>query len=64
MNEVFLVTGMSCGHCEMAIKKAILRLDPEAKVDIDRDAGTVNIHSSKSRDELALAIEDEGYTIV
>ena len=36
MDNTFQVQGMTCGHCEMAVKKAIARLDPDAKVEIDR----------------------------
>ena len=45
MNHTFQVQGMTCGHCEMAVKKAIVRLDPEAKVTIDRTAGKVEVES-------------------
>ena len=63
MNNTFQVQGMTCGHCEMAVKKAIARLDPEAKVEIDHSTGKVDVHSSKSREELAHAIADEGYQV-
>ena len=63
MNHHFEVKGMTCGHCEMAVKKAIVRLDPEAKVEIDRGTGKVDVHSSKSREDIAHAIADEGYQV-
>jgi copper chaperone len=63
MDNTFEVQGMTCGHCEMAVKKAIARLDPEAKVEIDRSTGKVNVHSTKSREEIAHAIADEGYQV-
>jgi copper chaperone len=63
MDNTFQVQGMTCGHCEMAVKKAIARLDTEAKVTIDRTTGKVDVHSSKSREEIAHAIADEGYTV-
>ena len=63
MDNTFLVQGMTCGHCEMAVKKAIARLDPEAKVEIDRNAGKVDVHSSKAREEIAQAIANEGYQV-
>ena len=43
MDNTFQVQGMTCGHCEMAVKKAIVRLDPEAKVEIDRTTGKVEV---------------------
>jgi copper chaperone len=63
MDNTFQVQGMTCGHCEMAVKKAIVRLDPEAKVEIDRTSGKVEVHSSKSREDIAHAIADEGYQV-
>jgi len=63
MENTFQVQGMTCGHCEIAVKKAIARLDPEAKVEIDRSSGKVDVHSNKSREDIAHAIADEGYQV-
>jgi copper chaperone len=63
MDNTFEVQGMTCGHCEMAVKKAIVRLDPEAKVEIDRATGKVDVHSNQSREDIAHAIADEGYQV-
>jgi copper chaperone len=63
MEHTFLVQGMTCGHCEMAVKKAIARLDPEAKVEIDRNTGKVDVHSAKSHEDIAHTIADEGYQV-
>jgi len=63
MNNNFQVQGMTCGHCEMAVKKAIARLDPEAKVEIDRSTGKVDVQSNKAREDIAHAIADEGYQV-
>ena len=63
MNNTFQVQGMTCGHCEMAVKKAIARLDPEAKVEIDRSAGKVDVQSNTAREDIAHAIADEGYQV-
>jgi copper chaperone len=63
MDNTFQVQGMTCGHCEMAVKKAILRLDPEAKVEIDRPSGKVDVHSNQPREALAHAIAEEGYQV-
>jgi len=64
MDNTFQVQGMTCGHCEMAVKKAIARLDPKAKVEIDRNSGKVEVHSNKSREDVAHAIAEEGYQVV
>jgi copper chaperone len=63
MNQIFTVEGMTCGHCEKAVTKALLSLDAQAKVVIDRAHNTVQVDSEKSREALAQAIADEGYRI-
>jgi copper chaperone len=63
MDHSFQVLGMTCGHCEMAVKKAIARLDAEAKVEIDRNANKVSVHSTKTREDIAHAIAEEGYQV-
>ena len=63
MYNSFQVQGITCGHCEMAIKKAIARLDPEAKVEIDRNTGKVDVHSKQTREALARTITNEGYHV-
>jgi copper chaperone len=63
MDNTFKVQGMTCGHCEMAVKKAIARLDPKARIDIDRSTGKVDVHSNKAREDIAHAIADEGYQV-
>jgi len=63
MNQIFTVEGMTCGHCEKAITKALLSLDAQAKVVIDRTHNSVQVDSEKSREDLAQAIADEGYRV-
>jgi len=64
MNQVFTVEGMTCGHCEKSVVKALIQLDPQAKVAVDRTQKKVEVDSSQSRDALAQAIADEGYTVI
>jgi copper chaperone len=54
---------MTCGHCEKAVTKALLSLDAQAKVVIDRTHNTVQVDSEKPRKALAQAIADEGYRV-
>ena len=63
MNQIFTVEGMTCGHCEKAVTKAILSLDAQAKVVIDRTHNSIQVDSEKSREALAQAIADEGYRV-
>lgn len=64
MNQIFTVEGMTCGHCEKAVTKALLSLDADAKVLVDRTQNKVEVDSEKTRDALAKVISDEGYRVI
>jgi copper chaperone len=46
------------------VTKALLSLDAEAKVLVDRTQNKVEVDSEMPRDALAKAIADEGYRVV
>jgi copper chaperone len=63
MNHLFTVEGMTCGHCEKAVTKALITVDPQAKVIIDRSQNVVSVESEQARETLRHAIAEEGYKI-
>jgi copper chaperone len=63
MNQTFTVTGMTCGHCENAVTRAITEVDPQALVTIDRSQNKVDVQSTQPREALAHAIAEEGYAV-
>ena len=63
MNHTFTVTGMTCGHCEKAVTRAVKQLDPQAEVVIDRAANQVSVQSEQPREALVQAIAEEGYAV-
>jgi copper chaperone len=63
MNQTFTVTGMTCGHCEKAVTRAVQQLDPQAEIRIDRSSGKVEVKSGQARELLAKAIAEEGYGV-
>ncbi len=63
MHQTFHVTGMTCGHCERAVKTAVQQIDPQAVVTIDRAANQVDVNSAANRQALAQAITEEGYAV-
>ncbi len=63
MHQTFTVTGMTCGHCEKAVTRAIQDADPQAQVTIDRSHNKVDVESTQPRDTLAKAIAEEGYAV-
>jgi copper chaperone len=64
MNQFFNVQGMTCGHCEKAIIKALIAFDPQAKIVIDRTLNKVEVDSTKTRVSLQQVIAHEGYRVV
>ena len=63
MQQQFTVTGMTCGHCEAAVTRAIKQIDDGAGVKIDRAANLVEVQSTQPREAIAAAIQEEGYTV-
>ena len=63
MNQIFTVTGMTCGHCEQAVTRALKKVDSLAEVSIDRAANQVVVQSHQARELLAQAISEEGYEV-
>lgn len=57
------VEGMSCGHCVKAVTAAIQAQDPDAKVAVDIDAGTVKAETTLPRHVVSMAVEEEGYAV-
>jgi len=61
------VEGMSCSHCENAIKKAVGELQGvnSVLVDLKEKTVTVEYDSGKlSLDDIKNAIEDQGYDVI
>ena len=63
MQQQFTVTGMTCGHCEAAVTRAIKQIDGGAEVKIDRAANRVEVQSTQPREAVAKAIAEEGYAV-
>lgn len=63
MDQKFTVTGMTCGHCEKAVTRAILEADPQAQVKVDRTQNLVEVQTDKAREAIAQAITEEGYAV-
>ena len=61
------VEGMSCSHCEKAVKNAVGALDGVTSVNVDLAQKTVVVEydpGKVSPDSFKLAIEEEGYKVV
>lgn len=61
------VEGMSCSHCERAVKNALNELDGVSNTEVDLNAKTVTVQYDTSlvTDKiLAEAIEEAGYELI
>ncbi|MEG6523474.1 CopZ family metallochaperone [Desulfotomaculum sp. 1211_IL3151] len=65
MSEILLkVEGMSCGHCQAAVEKALKAVAGVADVKVDLGQKEVVVAGTAPREELAKAIEEAGYEVV
>ena len=55
------VDGMTCQGCVTSVTKAIQRLDPSAKVDVDLEHGRVHVTTMAQSVEIARALDAAGY---
>jgi len=65
MKKTLVVEGMSCKHCEMAVKKAVGALAGVESVVVDLGTKKVEVEGENLNDNLIKeAIEDAGYDVV
>lgn len=66
MTTIIKINGMSCGHCSMAVKKALGQIEGVEKVEVSLEDKTATIISTTSLDTNILKeiIDDEGYEFV
>ena len=56
------ITGMSCGHCVAAVKRALGELDGVEAREVEIGSARVEYDpATVSKERIARAIEDEGY---
>ena len=60
----FQVDGMSCGHCEKAVRAAIQALQADAEVHIELATGKVQVNAAMlTVTQIQSAIEEAGYDV-
>ncbi|WP_271000358.1 CopZ family metallochaperone [Listeria seeligeri] len=60
------IEGMTCGHCEARVTKALAEVDgvTNAKVSLEEGTATVEFETGKvTEDTLIDAVEDAGYEV-
>ena len=55
------VDGMTCQGCVNSVTKAIQRLDPGARVEVDLEHGRVHVTTTAHSVEVARALDAAGY---
>lgn len=58
---LFEVEGISCGKCSTKIQQAVTAVDPTARVEVDVDAGRVQVEGVLGKDQAIAAIAGAGY---
>jgi copper chaperone CopZ len=62
----YRVSGMTCGHCEVAVKDEVGRIPGVHSVDVDAGTGRLVVRSSLPVDasEVLRAVDEAGYQAV
>lgn len=64
MEQIFKVSGMSCGHCVRSVTEAVHSVDGTAAVQVNLAEKTVAVRSSSDAAKLSAAIADAGYEVL
>ena len=56
-----IITGMTCAHCQSAVKDALESVGGVQKAEVDLQHGTAKVEGDADVDELVAAVEEEGY---
>ncbi|BBX64395.1 copper chaperone [Mycobacterium saskatchewanense] len=62
----YRVSGMSCGHCEAAVRSEVTRIPGVDGVDVDAQTGRLVVTGSAAIDDAAVlsAVDEAGYEAV
>lgn len=60
MNKL-TVTGMTCDHCQSAVKSALESVPGVDRASVNLEAGTAEVEGNADTQALIHAIEEEGY---
>jgi copper chaperone CopZ len=61
----YSVTGMTCDHCDRAVKAEVAKIAGVTSVDVDLGAGRMTLTSAEPVDAAAVqaAVEEAGYEV-
>lgn len=60
----YTVTGMSCGHCENAVREEVSGIDGVTGIEVSADTGGLVVTSEQPVDDQAVidAVDEAGYS--
>ncbi|MBF0581191.1 heavy-metal-associated domain-containing protein [Corynebacterium sp. ED61] len=60
----YTVTGMSCGHCENAVREEVSGIDGVTEIEVSADTGRLVVTSEQPVDDQAVidAVDEAGYS--
>jgi copper chaperone len=62
--RIYLVDGMTCGHCSAAIAEEVQQVPGVGGVEVDLDGGTVTVRGADADDAaIRAAIDEAGYQV-
>ncbi|NDK32826.1 heavy-metal-associated domain-containing protein [Nesterenkonia haasae] len=64
--QTYTVTGMSCGHCESAIRAEVSEIAGVTGIEVDAQSGRLALTSERPIDdaEVITAVDEAGYAAV
>jgi copper chaperone len=62
--HLYVVTGMSCDHCKVAVTDEVSRVEGVAAVDVDLATKLVRVHGEVDDAAVVAAIDEAGYEAV
>lgn len=62
----YQVTGMSCGHCENAVRSEVSEIDGVTGIEVSAASGRLAVTAERPVDDAAViaAVDEAGYTAV
>lgn len=55
------ITGMTCDHCQRAVKSALESVEGVQSASVDLDKGMAHVEGNAELEALVAAVEEEGY---
>ncbi len=57
----FYIPNMTCGGCAQSVTKALLSVDPQARIETDPPAREVRVESTMDESAFLAALNEAGY---